>query len=99
MDGRVKPGHDNGREHMWRLFLLLALATLALPAHAADLSGTWQADGKPQRVLKVQKAGAGYRGSFHNLGDEAPGATRDNAVPALTLSGASVHFSLDKAEG
>jgi hypothetical protein len=40
-----------------RLFLLSAmLLALVLPASAlkaVDISGTWQADGKPQRVLKV----------------------------------------------
>src|ERR1051325_726164 len=62
------------------LLLFVTLAALTLPGRAADLTGTWQADGKPQRVLKVQKAGNGYRGSFHNLGDEAPGASRNNTV-------------------
>ena len=81
------------------LLFVAALFALALPAHAADLAGTWQADGKPQRVLKIQKAGSSYRGSFHNLGDEAPGATRDNGVADLALSGNKVRFSLDKAEG
>ena len=49
--------------------LILALSCAA--AKAADLSGTWQSDGKPQRVLKIQRAANGYRGTFHNLGDEA----------------------------
>jgi non-heme chloroperoxidase len=65
---------------MTRIVLLVAaVAALALPARAADLTG--------------------YRGTFHNLGDEAPGAPRNNSVPAITLSGNSVHFSPDKAEG
>jgi len=81
------------------LFLIIALTVLALPARAADIAGTWQADGKPQRVLKIQKARAGYRGEFYNLGDEAPGAPRFDSVSAITLSGDNVHFSLDKAEG
>src|SRR4051812_3779775 len=75
------------------------LLVLTLATHAADLSGTWQADGKPQRVLKIQKTANTYRGTFHNLGDEAPGAPRNNSVSAITLTGTSVSFSLDKAQG
>src|SRR3954471_17444257 len=81
------------------LLLFAALALLALPARAADISGTWQADGKPQRVLKIHKTAHGYAGEFHNLGDEAPGATRNNAVSTVVLTGAAIGFSLDKAQG
>jgi len=84
---------------MTKTLLLLVALTLTLPARAADIAGTWQAAGKPQRVLKIQKARAGYRGEFYNLGDEAPGAPRFDSVSAITLSGDNVHFSLDKAEG
>jgi pimeloyl-ACP methyl ester carboxylesterase len=79
--------------------LIAVLAALILPASAADIAGTWQADGKPQRVLKVHKAAQGYAGDFYNLGDEAPGAPRQDSVSAITLSGNDVHFLLDKAEG
>jgi non-heme chloroperoxidase len=76
-----------------------AFISLIAVAHAADLSGTWQADGKPQRVLNIQKMARGYRGHFYNLGDEAPGAPRGNIVSAVALTGTTVSFSLDKAEG
>lgn len=82
-----------------RLALLLAFMAMAPRALALDLSGTWQADGKPQRVLNIQKAASGYHGSFHNLGDEAPGAPRNNTVSTITLAGKAVSFSLDKAQG
>jgi pimeloyl-ACP methyl ester carboxylesterase len=82
-----------------RLALLLALLAMAPRALALDLSGTWQADGKPQRVLKVQKTAHGYAGALYNLGDEAPGAPRANTVSTISLSGAAVSFSLDKAQG
>src|SRR3569833_1844517 len=82
------------------LFLVAALAVhLAMPARAADIAGTWQADGKPQRVLKIHKSAHGYAGEFYNLGDEAPGAPRNNAVSTIVLTGATVGFSLDKAQG
>jgi pimeloyl-ACP methyl ester carboxylesterase len=76
---------------------LLAMASMQAQAH--DISGTWQADGKPQRVLKIQKAANGFRGTFHNLGNEAPGAPRNNTISLITLTGATVRFSLDKAQG
>lgn len=79
--------------------LVLALFAFAPRALALDLAGTWQADGKPQRVLNIQKAANGYRGSFHNLGDEATGAPRNNGVSAIVLTGKTVSFSLDKAQG
>jgi non-heme chloroperoxidase len=83
-----------------KLFLLFAaLLALALPARAADISGTWQADGKPQHVLKIHRAGHGYRGTFHNLGDEAPGAPRNNTVSTIAVTDTTVGFSLDKAPG
>jgi non-heme chloroperoxidase len=81
------------------LLLFAALALLALPARASDISGTWQADGKPQRVLKIHKTAHGYAGEFHNLGDEAPGATRNDTISTIVLSANSIHFALDKAEG
>jgi len=79
--------------------LIATLTFLALPARAADIAGTWQADGKPQRVLKIHKSAHGYAGEFYNLGDEGPGAPRYDSVSAIALSGNSVHFALDKAEG
>jgi pimeloyl-ACP methyl ester carboxylesterase len=85
---------------MTRILLLFAgLILLALPARAADIAGTWQADGKPQRVLKIHKSAHGYAGEFYNLGDEAAGAPRYDTVSAIALSGNSIHFALDKAEG
>ena len=81
-------------------FLAAALAALlATPVAAADITGTWQAEGKPQRVLKIHKSAHGYNGEFYNLGDETPGATRQNSVSTIALSGNSIHFALDKAEG
>jgi pimeloyl-ACP methyl ester carboxylesterase len=76
-----------------------ALLAFGSCASAQDIVGTWQADGKPQRVLKIQMAAKGYRGTFHNLGDEAPGAPRNNSVSTIVLMGNAVHFSLDKAQG
>ncbi len=81
----------------WLLFV--ALTALALPVRAADIAGTWQADGKPQRVLKIHKTAHGYAGDFYNLGDEAPGAPRNNIVSTIVLTSATVGFSLDKAQG
>jgi pimeloyl-ACP methyl ester carboxylesterase len=78
------------------LSTLLCLATVT---NAANLAGAWQAGGKPQRVLRIQKTAHGYRGDFYNLGDEAPGAPRDNTVSNIVLSGTAVGFSLDKAQG
>lgn len=82
------------------LLILMAWAALIPAAQAAaDLTGTWQADGKPQRVLKIHKDAQGYSGDFYNLGDEAPGAPRDNSISTIFLNGAAVGFSLEKAEG
>ena len=78
---------------------ICVLLLLAAAAQAADLAGTWQADGKPQRVLKIHKTAQGYGGDFYNLGDEAPGAPRNNTVSTIVLSGSAVAFSLDKAQG
>src|SRR5205807_949807 len=36
---------------------------------------------------------------FYNLGDEAPGAPRNNTVSTIVLSGTAMSFSLDKAQG
>ena len=36
--------------------MILLAVLFCTAAQAADLSGTWQADGKPQRVLKIHKA-------------------------------------------
>jgi non-heme chloroperoxidase len=82
-----------------RLLVVAALLALAVPAQAQDISGTWQADGKPQRVLKIHKTAHGYRGEFYNLGDEAPGAPRNNTVSTIVLTGTAMGFSLDKAQG
>lgn len=82
-----------------RLLALGVLLALVVPAQAQNISGTWQADGKPQRVLKIQKAANGYRGSFHNLGDENFQTTRNNSVSNIHLTGNQVAFSLDKAQG
>ena len=82
---------------MFIAFLLVAIPCTA--STAADLSGTWQADGKPQRVLKIRKTPGGYRGDFYHLGVEQPLAPRHETVSAITLSGNSVHFAPDKAQG
>jgi len=76
---------------------LLALATAA---QAQDIRGTWQADGKPQRVLKIGKSARTYHGDLYNLGDEAPGAPRNgNGISTITLADRGVRFSLDDAQG
>lgn len=76
---------------------LLALATAAL---AQDIRGTWQADGKPQRVLKIGRTAQAYHGDLYNLGDEAPGSPRNgNGISVVTLADRSVSFSLDEAQG
>jgi pimeloyl-ACP methyl ester carboxylesterase len=77
----------------------LVLLALTSSAQAQDISGIWQADGKPQRVLKIQKAGNTYHGTFHNLGDENFAATRNNNVSNINLTDSTVTFSLDKAQG
>src|SRR6187549_2125814 len=82
-----------------RLLALAALLALVLPAQAQNISGTWQADGKPQRVLKIAKTAQGYGGSFHNLGDENFQTTRNNSISSIRLTGNTVTFSLDKAQG
>jgi len=81
------------------LLMLCTLLSLTITARAADLTGTWQADGKPQRVLKLHKAGHGYHGDFYDLGPEAAFTPRYNSVSGILLSGNDVHFSLDKADG
>src|SRR5262245_35494048 len=81
------------------LIVLAALLALGVSAGAQDISGTWQGGEKPQRVLKIQKAASGYRGSFHNLGDENFQTTRNHSVSTIRLSGNTVAFSLDKAQG
>ena len=78
---------------------LCALFSLMTAAQALDISGTWQAEGKPQRVLKIHKYGHGYRADFYDLGTEAPMMPRYDSISAITLSGNSVHFALDKSEG
>ena len=75
------------------------LIALVSSAQAQDITGTWQADGKPQRVLKITRTAQGYRGDFYNLGDEAPGAPRNNSVSTIVLTGTAMSFSLDKAQG
>jgi non-heme chloroperoxidase len=78
---------------------LLFIVTLCAPAMAVDLTGTWQADSKPQRVLKIHKATHGYSGDFYDLGQEGAFAPRYNSVSRIIQSGNNVNFSLDKAEG
>jgi len=52
-----------------RLAVLVAFLSLALPAQAQDISGTWQTE-KPRYVLKIEHAPqGGYRGEWFNLGD------------------------------
>jgi pimeloyl-ACP methyl ester carboxylesterase len=80
-------------------WMLLALFCLTGTAHAADLSGTWQADGKPQRVLKVHKSPHGYRGDLYNIGVEQGLMPHYDSVSVVAVSGNSVHFAPDKSEG
>ena len=83
-----------------RLLALAALLALVLPAQAQNIAGTWQADGKPQRVLKIGKTAQAYHGELYNLGDEASGAPLNgNGISAITLSDRTVSFSLDEAQG
>jgi non-heme chloroperoxidase len=87
---------------MKHYLVLTALLTLIVPTSAVgaqDISGTWQADSKPQRVLKVHKTAHGYRGDFYNIGLEVPIMPRYDSVSTIAMSGNSVHFALDKAEG
>ena len=79
--------------------ILCTLLPLTVMAQAADLTGTWQADSKPQRVLKIHKTARGLGGDFYDLGPEGAYTPRYNSVSAITLTGSSVHFALDKAEG
>jgi len=71
---------------MSRLPLLLAaiLSTIALPARAADIAGTWQTD-KPRYVMTITKAGTGWRGEWFNLG-EKDGSLNGNPLD-VSLSG------------
>lgn len=78
---------------------LLFIITLCAPAMAVDLTGTWQADSKPQRVLKIHKTAHGYGGDFYHIGTELPGMPRYDSISSIIESGDSVHFALDKAEG
>jgi len=82
-----------------RTAVIFALLCLAGTAHAADLSGTWQADGKPQRVLEIRKTAQGWKGDLYNLGEEAAMTPRHDGVSNITLSGNIVHFAPDKSEG
>jgi pimeloyl-ACP methyl ester carboxylesterase len=80
--------------------MFASLFMLVSAAQAQDIRGTWQADGKPQRVLNIGKTAQTYHGDLYNLGDEAPGAPRNgNGISAITLADRSVHFSLDEAQG
>ena len=79
------------------MFLLIAMVCAS--AQAADLTGTWQADSKPQRVIKIGKSAHGYRGDFYHIGTELPIMPRSDSVSTVAVSGNSVHFSLDKAQG
>jgi pimeloyl-ACP methyl ester carboxylesterase len=89
-----------GKARHWRgLAAFLALAFFSLPAHALELSGTWQADSKPQRVLKITRTAQDWRADFYDVGPELPGAPRYDSVSRITVSGNAVHFALDKAEG
>ena len=64
---------------------LLFFVMLCIAAKAADLSGTWQADSKPQRVLKVKKTLHGYQGDFYDLGPEGAFTPRYNSVSRIIL--------------
>jgi hypothetical protein len=79
--------------------MVLALIFPTIAVGAPDISGTWQADGKPQRVLKIHKFARGHRGDIYNLGVEQPLMPRHESVSAITVSSNSVHFAPDKAQG
>ena len=53
---------------------LLFFVTLCVAAQAADLSGTWQADSKPQRVLtrldEIRGSGQRDSGKFGRFGSQ-----------------------------
>jgi pimeloyl-ACP methyl ester carboxylesterase len=79
------------------LLALVALLALSFSAQAQDIAGTWQADGKPQRVLKIRKDAKGYRGEFYYLGDEIPGQPLgSNGISSLSVVDGTIKFSLDK---
>src|SRR5438309_1898808 len=85
-----------------RTFVIAFVAQLAftMAAQAQNIAGTWQADGKPQRVLKIGKTAQTYHGELYNLGEEAPGAPLNgNGISAIALADHSVKFSLDEAQG
>lgn len=70
-----------------------------VPALGQEFSGTWQADGKPRRVLKISRTVHGYLGDFFDLGSNAIPKPHYDSVSAIVVSGKTVHFSLDKMEG
>lgn len=83
-----------------RFVILAAFLALAVPAQAQNIAGTWQADGKPQRVLKIAGDSKTYRGALYNLGDEAPGSPLNgNGISVITLADRRIGFSLDEAQG
>ena len=90
-----------GGTSMRRLSACLALLLIQFcgSAHALDISGTWQADSKPQRVIKIARTAHGYRGDFYHLGLELPIMPRHDSVSIIAVAGNGVHFSLDKAQG
>src|SRR4029077_1418652 len=79
--GRRHPRDErlHGRPEMTKLPAgLCLLLALALPARAADLTGTWQTE-KPRYVMTIAKAGSGWRGEWFNLG-EADGSLNGNPL-------------------
>ena len=83
-----------------RLLVLAALLALTVPAQAQDISGTWQADGKPQRVLKITKGAKTYHGELYSLGEDAFGVPLNgNGISTITLADHTVSFSPDEAQG
>jgi hypothetical protein len=62
------------------------LSLLSGEALAQEISGTWQADIKPQRVFKIHETPNGYRGDIYNLGVEQPLMLRHESVSAITVS-------------
>lgn len=85
---------------MKRFFIRLAAVLFAMctPAHALDISGTWQGTIKSRYVLKIARSpNGGYRGSWYILGPERPGSPASgDTASAVVLNGPDIKFTLDQ---
>ncbi|HKU65053.1 MAG TPA: alpha/beta hydrolase [Rhizomicrobium sp.] len=80
--------------------IVASLALVWTTAQAQNISGIWQADGKPQRVLKITKDAKTYHGELYNLGEDVSGVPLNgNGISTITLTGHAVSFSPDEAQG